>query len=84
MQNFDPTLFKAEALTWLHTFWPALIILAIWSIFWKGVALWHAARKGHEAWFVALLVINTVGILEMIYLFLILKLKVAELLSKKK
>lgn len=44
--------------------WPLLV----WSIAWKGAALWHAARNTQTAWYVALLVINTVGILEIIYL----------------
>ncbi|MBC7293612.1 MAG: hypothetical protein H5T84_05870 [Thermoleophilia bacterium] len=43
-------------------------ILIAWSIVWKGIALWHAARGGQKAWYVALLVINTVGILEIVYL----------------
>ena len=42
--------------------------LLIWSIFWKGLALWRSARMNHKGWFIALLVINTVGIFEIIYL----------------
>lgn len=42
--------------------------LLIWSIFWKGLALWRSARMKHKGWFIALLVINTVGIFEIIYL----------------
>lgn len=49
-----------------------LVILA-WSLFWKGWALWRSARTGHKWWFVALLVINTVGILEILYLFVFSK-----------
>jgi len=40
----------------------------IWSIFWKGLALWHSARNKQKYWFIFLLVINTVGILEIIFL----------------
>lgn len=47
-----------------------MVPVLIWSLFWKGWALWLAARKGHKIWFVALLVINTVGILEIVYIFL--------------
>jgi hypothetical protein len=46
-----------------------LAVLAIWTICWKGVALWRAARNGSEPWFIALLILNTVGILEIIYIF---------------
>ena len=45
------------------------IILAIWSLTWKGIALWKAAKNDSKPWFIALLVINTVGILEIIYIF---------------
>ena len=44
-------------------------LVIIWTLAWKGMALWRAARKGETAWFVALLVINTLGILEIIYLY---------------
>ena len=48
--------------------WVILIITA-WSIFWKGMGLWRAARNNHKWWFLAILVLNTLGILEMIYVF---------------
>lgn len=43
-------------------------VIALWAVFWKGLALWHSARNNQLAWFIALLIINTVGILEIIYL----------------
>jgi uncharacterized oligopeptide transporter (OPT) family protein len=43
-------------------------LVAIWSIAWKGVALWFAARNYQKRWFIALLILNTLGILEIIYL----------------
>jgi Mg2+/citrate symporter len=50
----------------------ALLMFAIlWVLPWKGVALWKAARLGHKAWFIVLLVINTMSILEIIYVLLI-------------
>ncbi|PIS14133.1 hypothetical protein COT65_00545 [Candidatus Shapirobacteria bacterium CG09_land_8_20_14_0_10_47_13] len=45
-----------------------LVILA-WSIFWKGMALWKSARHGHLVWFITLLVVNTLGLLEIAYVF---------------
>ncbi len=42
--------------------------LLIWSIFWKGLALWRSARMNQKGWFIALLVINTVGIFEIVYI----------------
>ena len=47
-----------------------LISLAVvWSMAWKGVALWRAGRNGHLAWFIALFIVNTLGILPIIYIF---------------
>ena len=40
----------------------------VWSIIWKGIALWKSARNDQLKWFIALLVINTVGILEIVYI----------------
>jgi len=44
------------------------VLLIIWSLIWKGLALWKAARNGHQGWFIAMLIINTLGILEIIYI----------------
>jgi len=44
-----------------------LIPILIWSVIWKGISLWKCGRNNQIRWFVALLVINTVGILEIIY-----------------
>ncbi len=57
---------------------PALLVLVlVWSLAWKGIALWKAARKGHLVWFVVLLLVNTVGILEILYVFLFSELKIS-------
>lgn len=40
----------------------------VWSMFWKGLSLWHSARNKQKYWFVAILILNTVGIAEIIYL----------------
>ena len=52
-------------------FWLTFVLfLALaWSLAWKGVALWKAAKNGHKKWFVALLIVNTLAILEIIYIF---------------
>ncbi|MCX6746478.1 MAG: DUF5652 family protein [Candidatus Parcubacteria bacterium] len=46
-----------------------LILALIWSLIWKGLALWKSARRGEEGWFIVLLVVNTLGILEILYLY---------------
>jgi hypothetical protein len=48
-----------------------LLALALWELPWKGVALWKAAHRNQKGWFVALLIFNTMGILPIIYIFLI-------------
>ena len=55
-------------------YWWLLAILVLWSVIWKGIALWKSARNESKIWFVILLIvntvgINTVGILEIIYIF---------------
>ncbi len=50
-----------------------LILLLAWVIAWKGWALWKAARLSHKWWFIIILVANTVGILEIIYLYFVAK-----------
>lgn len=52
-----------------------LSIIIVWSMFWKGWALWRAGNKKEKLWFIALFIVNTLGILEIIYLFLISKQK---------
>jgi methionyl-tRNA synthetase len=44
------------------------IFLTIWTTVIKAFALWHSARNGQPVWFVAILVLNTLGILELVYL----------------
>ncbi len=45
------------------------LILLVWSIAWKGIALWYGAKNTQRNWFIVILVINSLGILEIIYLF---------------
>jgi len=44
-------------------------VLMIWSAIWKGIALWKSGRNGQLAWFVVMFIVNTIGILEIIYIF---------------
>jgi len=55
----------------ISSFWfTVLIILAIWEVVWKAGAMWRAARHDQPVWFVLLLIINTAGILPIVYLFM--------------
>lgn len=54
---------------WLWAFMWIIPILAIWEMVWKAIALWKAARNNHTAWYVCLIIFNTIGILPIIYIF---------------
>jgi hypothetical protein len=45
----------------------------VWSIVWKGLALWKSARTDSKIWFIVFLVVNTLGILEILYLYVFSK-----------
>lgn len=55
----------------MEPFFPSILIipLVLWSTFWKGVALWQASGRRQLLWFIILLVVNTVGLLEIAYIF---------------
>ena len=46
-------------------------LITMWSLVWKGIALWKASQNKNKAWFIVLLVVNTLGILEIIYIYFI-------------
>ncbi len=61
---------------WVWPFFPNVILLWLvmplvlaWSVAWKGIALWRAGRNDDLAWFIVLFIVNTVGILPIIYIF---------------
>ena len=60
-----------------------IIILIIWEGVWKGIALWKSGRNNQLAWFVCVLIFNTIGILPIIYLAFFQK-KAPEKALKKK
>jgi hypothetical protein len=56
-------------------FWIAFTILIVFTVIVKGIALWKAAQNGQKKWFVVLFLINTAGILELLYIFVFSKRK---------
>ncbi len=61
---------------WTWPFFPNLFLLwlviplaLVWSMVWKGIALWRAGRNDDLAWFIVLFIVNTLGILPIIYIF---------------
>jgi len=59
------------------------VLVSVWSLPWKGFALWKAARLGQPWWFVALLVVNTVGIFEIMYIFIFSEIGGSKKIEKK-
>lgn len=47
-----------------------IVIASIWEMVWKGIALWRAARNEHKGWYIAILIVNSLGILSIIYILL--------------
>mgnify|MGYP001618217791 CR=1 FL=1 len=52
-----------------------IYLLVAWILPWKGVALWKAARLSQKKWFIALLILNTLAVLEILYIFIFSKKK---------
>lgn len=53
----------------LSTNWTIVLIVgAVWELIWKGFALWRASHNDQRTWFLALLLINSIGILPILYL----------------
>ncbi|MFA6407960.1 MAG: DUF5652 family protein [Candidatus Paceibacterota bacterium] len=67
MHGFSP-LYSPFGPEFMLAFLPILMVMAVWTIILKGFALWHAARSNQSWWFVAILIVNTLGILEIVYL----------------
>ena len=53
-------------------------LVIFWTLPWKGIALWKAARNTQKRWFIALFVMNTLAILEIVYIFFFSKKKVSQ------
>jgi len=48
----------------------------------KGLALWHAVKRDEKWWFAILLVVNTFGILDLVYLIFFAKIRFDKLFKK--
>ena len=46
-----------------------MLALILWSLAWKGMALWKASKANSQGWFIALLLVNTFGILDILYIY---------------
>jgi len=71
MYNYFSTMISQ----WGIPSWAFCILAAIfvWTYVWKLLALWKAATKKSVVWFIVLALVNTVGILEILYIFVFSK-----------
>lgn len=53
--------------TW---FLPILIVLVLWDVVWKVIAMWKSARNNHLIWFICITIFNTIGILPIVYILI--------------
>jgi hypothetical protein len=58
----------AEQAAGLAKLAPLLLPLIAWEVLWKGIAMWKAARRDEVLWFIAIFVLNTLGILPIVYI----------------
>ena len=56
-----------ETMPWLL---PLIFILILWEMIWKTIAMWKSARNNHLAWFILIVLINSMGILPIAYILL--------------
>jgi predicted membrane protein len=61
-----------------------LAILLLWTLFWTGTAMWKAAKKNSPFWFIVLLITNTLGLLELLYIFVFSEMKFIKKKNYKK
>lgn len=66
-------------LMWLSDHQFVFILFLLWTVFWGGIALWHSVKRGHMGWFFVFIIFHTIGVLEIIYLFWVLRLKPTQL-----
>lgn len=52
-----------------------LVLAFLFDFILKGIALWRAGKNQQLGWFVALLIINSIGILPLLYLLVFNKKK---------
>ena len=55
-----------------------IYLMAAWTLPWKGIALWKAAKNNQKIWFVIIFLLNTLAILDIIYIMFVGKEKKEE------
>lgn len=77
----NPFLENLQSLSDLPVWFVAIV--TAWILIWKGLALWKAAKRNSPNWFVILLIVNTIGILEILYYYLFSEMNLNDEKGKK-
>ena len=73
-----------ELQSWYEKNIAVLAIVVVWTLSWKTYSVWIAARRGDKKWFIALLILNTFALLDIIYIFYIAKISWKEFIHSMK
>ena len=49
---------------------PLFLALILWSLVWKGFALWRAVKRNDKVWYIIMLTVNMAGLIEIVYLLM--------------
>ena len=63
--------------------WLLAILILAWTLPWKIMALWRAAKRGEKVWFIVLLVVNSLAILDILYIYVFSRRSVMEKIKNK-
>ena len=44
------------------------VVIVLWTMAWKGIALWRAGVNRQKIWYILLFFLSTAGVLEILYL----------------
>lgn len=47
---------------------PVIVVLTIWDVVLKLIAMWKSARNDQIGWFICIAIFNTIGILPILYI----------------
>ncbi len=54
-----------NSITW---FLPVIVIALIWETIWKLIGLWKSARNNQMGWFIAIALVNSLGVITILYI----------------
>ena len=61
-----------------------LVLAIVWVLPWKGIALWKSARNSQKIWYIVFFIINSMAVLEILYIFFFQKKSTAKIEQSQK